>query len=154
MLPYIENLSQRNLKSLLWEHPGLLAAVFAGTIVVGLISGIYPAIYLSSFQPTKVLKGSSGTAGKKSNFRNILVVGQFVSAIFLIIATIFVFRQFNYMKNQDPGFVRDQIVTIPLDGITYRKYDVLKDKLLVQFPGFRSNRFPGSAGQPSGSVRH
>ena len=131
VLPYIENLSQRNLKSLLWEHPGLLAAVFAGTVAVGLISGIYPAIYLSSFQPTKVLKGSSGTAGKKSNFRNILVVGQFVSAIFLIIATIFVFRQFNYMKNQDPGFVRDQIVTIPLDGITYRKYDLLKDKLLT-----------------------
>ncbi len=131
VLPYIENLSQRNLKSLLWEHPGLLAAVFAGTVVVGLISGIYPAIYLSSFQPTKVLKGSSGTAGKKSNFRNILVVGQFVSAIFLIIATIFVFRQFNFMKNQDPGFVRDQIVNIPLDGITYRKYDVLKDKLLT-----------------------
>jgi len=131
VLPYIENLSQRNLKSLLWEHTGLLAAVFAGTVVVGLISGIYPAIYLSSFQPTKVLKGSAGTVSKKSNFRNVLVVGQFVSAIFLIIATIFVFRQFNYMKNQDPGFVRDQVITIPLDEMTYRKYGLLKEKLLT-----------------------
>jgi putative ABC transport system permease protein len=131
VLPYIENLSQRNLKSLLWDHPGLLAAVFTGTVVVGLISGIYPAIYLSSFQPTKVLKGSAGTTNKKSNFRNILVVGQFVSAIFLIISTIFVFRQFNYMKNQDPGFVRDQIITLPLDDITYRKYQLLKESLLA-----------------------
>jgi putative ABC transport system permease protein len=131
ILPYIENLSQRNLKSLLWEHPGILIAVLGGTIVVGLISGIYPALYLSSFQPTKVLKGSLSTAGKKSTFRNILVVGQFVSAIFLIIATIFVLRQFNYMKNQDPGFVRDQIITLPLDDITYRKYAVLKETLLA-----------------------
>jgi len=130
VLPYIETLSQRSLKSLLWENPGLLISIFFGTVAVGLISGIYPSVYLSSFQPTKVLKGGAMAGNKKSNFRNILVVGQFVSAIFLIIATIFVFRQFNYMKNQDPGFVRDQIVTIPLDGITYKKYDLLKDKLL------------------------
>jgi putative ABC transport system permease protein len=130
VLPYIENLSQRNLRSLLPEHPGLILSILAGTVFVGLISGIYPAIYLSSFQPTKVLKGSAGTGNKKSSFRNILVVGQFVSAIFLIISTIFVLRQFNYMKTQDPGFVRDQIVNIPLDGITYKKYDFLKEKLL------------------------
>jgi putative ABC transport system permease protein len=130
VLPYIENLSQRNLKTLIPEHPGLIISILAGTVFVGLISGIYPAIYLSSFQPTKVLKGSAGTGNKKSNFRNILVVGQFVSAIFLIISTIFVLRQFNYMKTQDPGFVRDQIVTIPLDGVTYKKYDFLKEKLL------------------------
>jgi putative ABC transport system permease protein len=130
VLPYIENLSQRNLKTLLPEHPGLIISILAGTVFVGLVSGIYPAIYLSSFQPTKVLKGSAGTGNKKSNFRNILVVGQFVSAIFLIISTIFVLRQFNFMKNQDPGFVRDQIVTIPLDGVTYKKYDFLKEKLL------------------------
>jgi putative ABC transport system permease protein len=131
VLPYIENLSQRSLKSLLWEHPVLILSIIVGTVLVGLISGIYPAIYLSSFQPTKVLKGNAVSANKKSNFRNILVVGQFVSAIFLIIATIFVFRQFTFMKNQDPGFNRDQIVTIPLDGITWRNYDLLKDKLLT-----------------------
>jgi putative ABC transport system permease protein len=131
VLPYIENLSQRNLSALLWAHPGILISIFAGTVVVGLISGIYPAIFLSSFQPSKVLKGSAGSGNKKSNFRNILVVGQFVSAIFLIIATIFVFRQFTYMKNQDPGFVRDQILTTQLDGITYKKYDLLKEKLLT-----------------------
>jgi putative ABC transport system permease protein len=129
-LPYIENLSQRKLQPLLWQHPGLLIAIVLGTICVGLISGLYPAVYLSSFQASKVLKGSVQTGNKKANFRNILVVGQFVSAIFLIIATIFVFRQFHYMQHQDPGFVRDQVVTIPLDGITFRKYDLLKEELL------------------------
>ncbi len=129
ILPYIDNLSQRNLRHLFLLHPGLLIAVLIGTIGVGLISGFYPALYLSSFQPSKVLKGSVLTGNKKGNFRNILVVGQFVSAIFLIIATIFVFRQFSYMQHQDPGFARDQIVTIPLDGLTSRKYDLLKEQL-------------------------
>jgi putative ABC transport system permease protein len=129
IMPYIDNLSQRNLQGLLFQHPGLVISVFIGAIVVGLISGIYPAIYLSSFQPTKVLKGSIQTAGSRINFRNFLVVGQFVSAVFLIIATIFIFRQFNFMRSQDPGFIRDQVVTIPLGGVTDKKYSLLKEKL-------------------------
>ena len=57
VLPYIDKLSERNLSSIFFLHPGLLAAVFIGTILLGLLSGLYPAIYLSSFQPVKVLKG-------------------------------------------------------------------------------------------------
>ncbi len=129
ILPYIASLSQRNLRPLLLEHPGLIVSVIIGTIGVGLISGIYPAFYLSSFRPSKVLKGSASDGGKKGGFRNILVVGQFVSAIFLIISTIFVFRQFNFMQHRDPGFLRDQVVTIPLDQMTFRKFDLLKEEL-------------------------
>ncbi|HEY2348361.1 MAG TPA: ABC transporter permease, partial [Puia sp.] len=129
VLPYIENLSQRNLKPILFEHAGLMLAILFGTIGVGLISGLYPAIYLSSFKPTTVLKGSTQVGNKKSNFRNILVVGQFVSAIFLIIATIFVFRQFNFMRDKDPGFSRDQVVTIPLDNFTNNTFQIFKEKL-------------------------
>ena len=129
VLPYIENLSQRNLQPLLFQHSGILLAILIGSILVGIVSGIYPAIYLSSFQPSKVLKGGAVTTNKKANFRNILVVGQFVSAIFLIISTIFVFRQLDYMQKKDPGFVRDHMITITLDDITYRKYDLLKTQL-------------------------
>jgi putative ABC transport system permease protein len=129
VLPYIENLSQRNLQPILLQHPGIIISIVTGTIFVGIISGIYPAIYLSSFQPSKVLKGGAISINKKANFRNILVVGQFVSAIFLIIATIFVFRQLNYIQQKDPGFVRDHMITISLDDITYRKYDLLKTEL-------------------------
>jgi putative ABC transport system permease protein len=128
-LPYIARLSERDLGSLLPQHPELIVGILLGTVGVGLISGIYPALYLSSFKPGKVLKGSITTGNKKSNFRNILVVGQFVSAIFLIISTIFIFRQFNYMKNQDPGFVRDEIVTIPLDRVTSNSYQLFRERL-------------------------
>jgi len=129
VLPYIENLSQRNLQTVFLQHPVITFFIIIGTIFVGILSGIYPAVYLSSFQPSKVLKGGTMSVRKKATFRNILVVGQFVSAIFLIIATIFVFRQFNYMQEKDPGFVRDQMLTVSLDDITYRKYDLLKTEL-------------------------
>jgi putative ABC transport system permease protein len=129
VLPYIENLSQRNLQPILLQHPGIIVSIIVGSVIVGIISGIYPAIYLSSFQPSKVLKGGGLSAGKKAVFRNVLVVGQFVSAIFLIISTIFVFRQLNYMQDKDPGFVRDNMITVTLDDITNSKYDLLKTEL-------------------------
>jgi putative ABC transport system permease protein len=129
VLPYIERLSERELRPLFFQHPQLLIGIFIGAIGVGIISGIYPALYLSSFQPSKVLKGAIISRNSKVNFRNVLVVGQFVSAIFLIIATIFVLRQFKYMQHQDPGFVRDQIVTISLDNVTSGKYDLFKELL-------------------------
>ena len=131
VLPYIDKLSGRNLSPIFFLHPGLLVAVFIGTMLLGLLSGLYPAIYLSSFQPVKVLKGVGDTEKSKSTFRNILVVGQFASAIFLMIANVLVFRQLNYMQNQDPGFDRDQVINIHLDGITSRKYDLLKQELLA-----------------------
>jgi putative ABC transport system permease protein len=128
-LPWINTLSGRHLELVLFQNPGLIGAFLIGTILLGILSGLYPAAYLSSFQPVKVLKGLPQIGKDKGLLRNFLVVGQFTSAIFLIIATIFVYRQLVYMQDKDPGFVRDQVVTIPLDDITGRKYDLLKKEL-------------------------
>jgi putative ABC transport system permease protein len=129
-LPYINNLSGRDIGVNLWTNPGIITSIIGFTIIVGLISGIYPAMYLSSFKPIKVLKGSTESGNNKGTFRNILVVSQFTSAVFLMIATFFVVKQLRYMQHQDPGFTREQIVTVPLDGNTDEKYDLLKDQLL------------------------
>ena len=131
ILPYVNNLSQRHLTLPFLTEPTVLLFIVLGTIAVGVLSGIYPAIYLSSFQPVKVLKGSIQVGKNKGLLRNILVVAQFSSAIFLIIATIFAVRQLTYMQKRDPGFNRDQIVTIPFDRVTERKYDVLKQEFLT-----------------------
>lgn len=128
-LPYVDKLSGRELSPLFLMHPGLLAAVFIGTVLLGILSGLYPAIYLSSFPPAKVIKGAGESGNNKGTFRNILVVGQFASAIFLVIATILVFRQLNFMEKQDPGFDRDQVVIVRLHGNTSQKYDLLKQEL-------------------------
>ncbi|HTR30288.1 MAG TPA: ABC transporter permease [Puia sp.] len=129
ILPAMDQLTGRKLSPLLSVHPGLLAVLFAGTILIGIFSGLYPAFYLSSFRPVTVLKGGGGTGKEKGGFRSILVVAQFTSAVFLVIATILMFRQLHYMEQQDPGFDRDQMVTIDLHGITSRKYHLLKQEL-------------------------
>jgi putative ABC transport system permease protein len=129
VLPYVNKLSNRNLSLPFLNAPLLLFYIVLGTIAVGVLSGVYPALYLSSFQPIKVLKGSIQVGKNKGLLRNALVVAQFTSAVFLIIATVFAARQLTYMQSRDPGFDREQIVTIPLDRITSRKYGVLKQQL-------------------------
>jgi putative ABC transport system permease protein len=128
-LPYVNELSQRHLSLPLFSDLRFSVIVVTATILVGIVSGLYPSAYLSSFQPVKVLKGTIQTGKGKSLLRNILVVCQFTSAVFLMIATIFVVRQLNFMQAQDPGFSKDQVLNIALDGVTYRKYDLLKQEL-------------------------
>lgn len=130
LLPYVSNLSQRDISFPLFREPGLLLLIISGTVIVGAVSGLYPAGYLSSFQPTVVLKGSPQTGRNKSIFRNVLVVGQFSAAIFLMIATVFALRQLRFMQDKDPGFNREQVMVISLNGRTYEKYDALKQQLL------------------------
>jgi len=130
-LPFVNELSQRNLSLPLFSNIWLFGAVLAGTLAIGILSGLYPAAYLSSFQPVKVLKGSIQIGKNKGLLRNILVVTQFASAIFLMIATLFAVKQLRYMQNQDPGFSRDQVITVNFDGVTSRKYDVIKQDLLT-----------------------
>jgi len=129
-LPGVNRLSQRHLQFPLFTNWKFLLALLAGTIMLGALSGLYPAAYLSSFMPVKVLKGSVQTGKNKGALRNILVVTQFSCAILLIIATVFALRQLRYMKNRPTGFDRGQIVTIPFDRGGYRKYDALKKDLL------------------------
>ncbi len=129
-LPAINHLSQRELSFPLFTNFKLFAALVLGAVMLGTLAGLYPAIYLSSFRPIKVLKGSVQTGKNKSVLRNTLVVGQFACAIFLIIATTFAVKQLYYMKNRPPGFDRDQVVNVRLQNGTSNKYDILKKDLL------------------------
>jgi len=130
-LPSVNSLSQRQLAFTFFTDARTFMIIVGGTIVVGILAGLYPAAYLSSFIPVKVLKASAGGSSNKSMIRNILVIGQFASAIFLMIATIFTVRQLNFMQAHDAGFNREQVMTIPLDAITYKKFDIVKQQLLA-----------------------
>ncbi len=100
------------------------------TLFVGIVSGSYPALYLSGFKPNKVLK--SGNAPKtKNKFRTFLVVFQFTISIALIICTATVYNQLKYIQNKDLGYCRDYIVTVPMnaelnDSFTAFKADLTK----------------------------
>jgi len=130
LLPAVNNLSQRSLQLPIFSTWWIPLSLLLGALLIGLLSGLYPAAYLSAFRPVKVLKGAVQTGRNKSLLRNMLVVTQFASAIFLTIATLFAVRQLNYMKGKDPGFNRDQVLTIPLDQVTSGKFDLIKQELL------------------------
>jgi putative ABC transport system permease protein len=128
--PYVSELSERDLRLPLFSNAWILLYILGATVILGILSGLYPAAYLSSFQPVRVLKGSVQTGSNKSLMRNILVVGQFASAIFLIIATVFAVKQMVFMRTQDPGFNRDQVMIIPFNSKTLEKFKALKQELL------------------------
>jgi putative ABC transport system permease protein len=89
-----------------------LVFLIALPIIVGLLSGIYPAFVLSSFNPITVLKGKLSSGLKRSTLRNVLVVGQFTISIFLIAATIIVFLQLDYIQTKKLGFNKDQMLIV------------------------------------------
>lgn len=128
VLPYMSNFSQRELSFPFFTNAALFFGILGGTVLIGALSGIYPAVFLSAFQPIKVLKGKLDAS--KSNFRNVLVIVQFSSAIFLMIGTGFAVRQLRFMQDKDPGFQRAQVVVIPLDFKSNPKYQSLKNEFL------------------------
>ncbi len=114
----------------LFKNPSLLLVSLGIVTLTGLISGLYPAVYLSKIKTTKALKGS-WTANSKSNlFRQALVLFQFVISIGVLLSTLLMKDQIDFLQTKDMGFSKDQILLINTsDSIAQSKYQVLKDAL-------------------------
>ena len=110
--------------------PVVLLSLLGIILVVGILGGSYPAFFLSRFSPVTVLKGeiTQGSAG--SLFRKILVVIQFAISVIMIICTLVVFRQLNYLKTMDQGFDQKNVISLQLNRGMVQKYPVLKETLL------------------------
>jgi len=128
-LPFFNSVSGKNM-SILWANPLFWLACISFSLITGLIAGSYPAFYLSSFNPVKVLKGTFRVGRLAAIPRKVLVVVQFTVSVVLIIGTIVVFRQIQFAKNRPVGYTRDGLITIPTvaDDI-HNHFEVVKSEL-------------------------
>lgn len=145
-LPWLNTLSGQELsiKTILnWKvFPFVILVPF----VVGIISGIYPALFMSSFRPVMVLKGLFRVGGANISFRQVLVTMQFAISIILIISTAIVFKQLRYMQQKSLGFDKDHVVTMQYNGAGIAdRYDAFRNELLANSnikDAGRSSRIP------------
>jgi len=112
ILPFFNSVAGKSIQVNELLDPKILAVIILLPFVVGLLAGSYPAAFLSRFNPITVLKGNTNTNYKKSNLRNALVVFQFTTSIILIIGTITVYKQLNYIQTKKLGFNKDQVLII------------------------------------------
>lgn len=109
-------------------HLGFLLTII---FICGLVSGSYPAFYLSSFNPLSALKGVKRKGGSAGMIRRGLVILQFTAAIVLMISTVLIYQQIQHAKNRDIGFEKSQVITTSLKGDMYKHLEVIKSQLLA-----------------------
>jgi putative ABC transport system permease protein len=112
LLPMFNTLAGKDMHAGMLFSGRFLPLLVLLVLLVGVLAGSYPAFYLSSFQPIQVLKGKIASGLKESLLRSVLVVGQFWISIMLIIGTLVIYRQLDYIRSREVGFNRDQVLVI------------------------------------------
>ena len=130
LLPVFNNLAAKELSMNLSGNLSILLGLLCIAMLTGIISGSYPALFLSAFQPVMVLKGSRLSGSKGSIFRKTLVVFQFSLTILLIVCTAGVYNQINYMRNRKLGYDREHMIYFGMRGDMRTQFDAVKNELL------------------------
>ena len=127
-LPSVNNIVG---KQLTLSYSGSPLFIFLGiAFLTGIISGSYPAVFLSSFRPVTVLKGFVRSSSQNIRLRKLLVIGQFVVSIALITGTIIIYQQLVYMRNTDMGINKSHVINMELRGNLRKQYSTIKSVLL------------------------
>jgi len=135
LLPSFNTLTEKHL-SLDLTDPSFLIVLLGLTLVTGIVSGSYPALFMSSLKPIIVLKGLLKFKPGATYFRKALVVFQFALSIILILGMIVIYRQIDYIHNKNLGFAKEDLLYMPLEGELQKTYPTFKEQLLRQ-PGIK-----------------
>ncbi len=129
-LPWLNKISGQELSLNILMKWQILLLIFLAPFVVGILSGIYPALFMSSFQPVQTLKGLFKVRGSSISFRKVLVVAQFAISIVLIITTIIVFQQLRYMQETSLGYDKEHLITLPYNNSINTQYETFRNELM------------------------
>jgi putative ABC transport system permease protein len=128
-LPFFNSLSRKSLV-FPWSEWWVIPILVVAAVVVGIMAGLYPSFYLSGFKPIHVLKGKFSQGSKSSNLRSGLVIFQFAASIVLIIGTLIIYRQMDFILNKKLGFNKEQVVLIQGTGTLGERINPFKQELL------------------------
>jgi len=155
LLPIFNSVTQKQI-SYPFNHLYFWLWLVGLTFITGFLSGSYPALFLSSFNPVKVLKGAIKLSSGAAWFRKGLVVFQFVLSVVLIIGTIVISKQVNYIQSKNLGYDKENLIYVPLEGDLPAKYEIFKDEAL-KMPGVqfvtRITNTPTNFGSSTGDIK-
>ncbi|RYY26598.1 MAG: FtsX-like permease family protein, partial [Chitinophagaceae bacterium] len=137
ILPYLNDFTGKSIVFNPITNPLLALMLLGFGVITGILSGLYPALVMSGFQPIKVLKGlkpTKNTTNSTGSIRQALVIGQFALSAFMIVSTVIVYRQINFLHQKDLGFSKDQLIYFDVRGGVESNPQVFKEELKV-FPG-------------------
>ncbi|SDB86132.1 duplicated orphan permease [Williamwhitmania taraxaci] len=129
LLPYFNSMMDRNLQ-FDYSSVQFWLLIVGVTLVTGILSGAYPAFYLTKFRPINVLKGNTSRGKGGARFREVLVVLQYSLSIALVVCTLVVSLQIRYLQKMDMGMDIHNVVSVPLTGTFREKHDVIRQQLL------------------------
>lgn len=137
VMPWFNGLAAKELSLRDLLHPALIPFILLLPLVTGMLAGVYPAFFLSRFQPIRVLKGNAERGFRRSSLRSALVVFQFATSIVLIVGTLVVHRQLGYMQTTNLGYNKEQLLYVETAGELRGQGQVFKQEVL-KLPGVKA----------------
>ncbi len=151
LLPYYNNLLQRELSFDFWKNPLIITAILLGSLLVSFLAGLYPALFLSGRKITTILKNQTVHSRKGLLLHKILISIQLIITTSLILTTMVIFQQMNFMSRSEIGFDRENILYFRMRGDMFDHEDTLKEQLLkspaITKVAFSQTTITGMVGQ-------
>ncbi|MEQ5791103.1 ABC transporter permease [Muricauda sp. NFXS6] len=154
LLPTFNEIASKNME-LPWSDWWFLPALLIAALLIGVLAGLYPAFYLSAFRPVNVLKGTLSVGSKSGRLRSGLVVFQFTTSVILIIGTLIIYRQMDFIISKELGYDKERVVVLEGTNILGNKIGSFKEQLasLSQVKGVTStNYLPVDGGSRNGNT--
>lgn len=150
-LPAFNSITGKELTVPYFQNAATIPSLFGVVLLIGILAGAYPAVFLASFDPAVVLKSETVGKTRKSTLRNVLVIFQFTVSIVLIVGTIIVSRQLDYIQNKNLGFNKDQIVVVEKTDDLGNQIQTFRQELLNNPRIINASNTSGLFGQSIGN---